>query len=238
MTAPTKKAAKKPKRAKAGPPEHSTEAIQAHPAPDRGAYPTGKDYAAACKQVNEARVLFDKKLTPKQQRFVEEYLVDMNAGAAYRRAGYECKNDNVANVNGHLLISNHKIAAIISEATKKYAAITGLTVERTLQEVARLAYADPRRLYDKDGNFIPVYLMDDDTAATVAGIEVEEILDGKGESRTLAGHLRKVKTHDKNAALEKAMKYHGLYVERAELKITHSYQERLERARKRVNGGK
>lgn len=233
MTKPTKKPAKKPK--KAGPPDHSKEAIQAHPAPDRDDYPTGKDYAAACKLVNEARILFDKKLTPKQQRFVEEYIVDFNATQAAIRAGYSQKT---AQEIGSENLSKPIIAEAIAKLTKQLTKITGLTVERTLQEVARLAYADPRKLYDKDGNFIPVHLMDDDTAATVAGIEVEEEYTGKGEARTLAGHLRKVKTHDKNAALEKAMKYHGLYVERAELKITHSYQERLERARKRVNGGK
>ena len=106
--------------------------------------------------------------------------------------------------------------------------------ERTLKEVARLAYADPRKLYDKDGNLIPIHQLDDDTAATVASIEVEEEFTGKGESLALTGHLRKVKQHSKIQALDMAMKYHQLYVERVEHKVEHSYAERLERAKQRI----
>lgn len=49
--------------------------------------------------------------------------------------------------------------------------------------------------------------LDDDTAATIAGVEVDEI---KADGAVI-GHTVKVKTWDKNSALEKAMKYHGLY---------------------------
>ena len=235
MTKPTKKAKKR-----AGPPEHSPEAVQAHPAPDREDYATPDAYAAAtpdayaaaCKRVNEARVLVDKKLTPKQQRFVEEYLVDCNATQAAIRAGY---SEKTAKAIGSENLTKPDVAAAIAKATKKVSGIVGLSVERTLKEVARLAYADVRNLYDSAGNLIPVHQLDDDTAATVASIEVEEEFSGKGESRALTGHLRKVKTHDKRAALDMAMKYHGMYIERHEHTVTHSYADRLEKAKERVS---
>ena len=54
-------------------------------------------------------------LTPKQQRFVEEYLVDLNASAAYRRAGYAAKG-NSAEVNAVRLLRNAQVAAAIETA--------------------------------------------------------------------------------------------------------------------------
>src|SRR5437016_2123868 len=56
------------------------------------------------------------KLTFKQRRFVEEYLVDRNATQAYRRAGYTVKNDNVAAVRGNALVRNSKIWCAIRQA--------------------------------------------------------------------------------------------------------------------------
>ena len=44
------------------------------------------------------------KLTEKQKRFCEEYLVDLNATQAYFRAGYSAKNENIAGVEGLKLL--------------------------------------------------------------------------------------------------------------------------------------
>lgn len=57
------------------------------------------------------------KLPPKQQRFVEEYLKDLNAAAAYVRAGYKAKNGDVAAANAARLIGNDRVAAAVQEAT-------------------------------------------------------------------------------------------------------------------------
>jgi phage terminase small subunit len=56
-------------------------------------------------------------LTPKQAAFVQEYLIDLNASAAYRRAGY---SGGDADVNGPALMGNHGIkAAIDAEMAKR-----------------------------------------------------------------------------------------------------------------------
>lgn len=52
-------------------------------------------------------------LTDKQAQFVREYLIDLNATQAYRRAGYN-GNENVCAVEGHKLLSNPKIASEVS----------------------------------------------------------------------------------------------------------------------------
>lgn len=86
-------------------------------------------------------------------------------------------------------------------------------MERTLKEVARVAYSDSRKLYREDGSLKAPHEWDDDTAASVASVESDELFVGSGEERQMIGHTRKAKLFDKNAALEKAMKYHGLYKE-------------------------
>ena len=83
----------------------------------------------------------------------------------------------------------------------------GLSTERTLLEVARLAYSDPRKFYNIDGSLKSILELDDDCAATIASVEWDEI---KAEGQVI-GLTRKLKQWDKNAALEKAMKFHGAY---------------------------
>lgn len=140
--------------------------------------------------------------------FVRAYLSNgLNKTQAAITAGYAPKSADVA---GRRLYGNATVKRLIAQATEKAADIAGLSVERTLQEVARLAYSDPRRLYRPDGQLRPVHELDADTAATVASVEVDEI---KAGDAGVIGHTVKIKHWDKNAALEKAMKYHALYRE-------------------------
>lgn len=90
-----------------------------------------------------------------------------------------------------------KVSAEIAERAQSVARIVGLTTERTLQEVARLAYSDVRKLFKADGTLKPIHELTDDEAAAVASVKV--------------GSTTKITHWDKNSALEKAMKHHGLY---------------------------
>ncbi len=78
------------------------------------------------------------ELTPKQQRFVEEYLVDLNATQAAIRAGYAKRT---ANREGTRLLSNAVIKAAIDEALQKRAAKVELKAEDLLRELKSIAMA-------------------------------------------------------------------------------------------------
>ncbi len=148
------------------------------------------------------------RLTLKQEAFALGYCLHLNASDAYRHA-YAVKKASAKTINEAAcrLLKNSKIAARIEELMAKATQKACLEIERTLREVARVAYSDPRRFYDSNGKLKRICDLDDDTAATIAGVEVDEIkVDG-----AVIGHTVKVKTWDKNSALEKAMKYHGLY---------------------------
>ncbi len=152
------------------------------------------------------------KLTAKQQRFVDEYLIDLNATAAYKRAGY-AGNGNTAEVNAHKILRNGKVSAYIAEKKKERQANTGITAERTLKELAALVFSDVRKLFDASGALKPVADLDDATAACIASIEVDTLFDGSGKEREAVGTTTKIKMWDKNSAAEKLMRHLGMFKE-------------------------
>jgi phage terminase small subunit len=157
-----------------------------------------------------------KPLSDKHQRFVAEYLVDLNATAAYKRAGYNATT-RAATVNAARLLTNADIAAAIAAGQAKVLQKLELTAERVLQEVARIAFFDLRKMFDSEGNPIPVHKLDADTAAAINGLDVLEEFEGSGKDRVLIGHVKKYKIADKNAALGNALKVLGLLREKLEV---------------------
>ena len=153
-------------------------------------------------------------LTPKQERFVEEYLVDLNATQAAIRAGY---SPRTADRQGPRLLGNAGVQAAIAAGRDRLSHTTGITQERVLAEYAKLAFVDPRKLFREDGRPVPIPELDDDTAAAVAGVEVSEEFEGKGEARQFVGYTRKVKLVDKKGALDSIARHLGMFVDRTEL---------------------
>lgn len=155
------------------------------------------------------------KLTTKQQSFVDEYLVDLNATAAAIRAGYSPKWANKFACN--LLGKNRQISEAIQSALAKRTERVEITQDMVLRELARVAFADLRSIYRPDGSMMSVSELSDDAAASVAGVESAEIADGSGDSKTVAGYIRKVKRWDKVKALELLGKHLGMYTDRVAL---------------------
>jgi hypothetical protein len=84
-------------------------------------------------------------LTDKQRRFVDEYLIDFNASAAYKRAGYAAKG-NAAEVNAARLLRNAQVQAYLSERQKTLQERTEITQEMVLKRWWEIATADPNDL--------------------------------------------------------------------------------------------
>lgn len=88
-------------------------------------------------------------LTDKQLKFVDEYMVDMNATQAYLRAGYRC-TEEAARVSASKLLTNPNIVAEIATRQEKIQEKTELTVEWVLNELA-----DNHRQAKQLGDFAP-----------------------------------------------------------------------------------
>ncbi|RUV90257.1 terminase small subunit [Mesorhizobium sp. M1A.F.Ca.IN.020.06.1.1] len=160
------------------------------------------------------------ELTPKQALFVNEYLVDLNATAAAKRAGY---SELTAQVQGSRLLSNVMVAQAIAARQAAIADRLGVTQEKIVAELAKIAFADIRKAVrwgkspvdtkseNADPNGLGVYpvelvpseTIDDDTAAAVSEV-----------SLTQTGI--KIKMHDKKSALVDLGKHLGMFKERVE----------------------
>jgi phage terminase small subunit len=146
-------------------------------------------------------------LSEKHQRFVEEYLIDLNATQAAIRAGY---SEKTAYAQGSALLKHVEVKKAISAAKKARAERMAISQDRVLLELARIAYFDIRKTVDKNGAPIPIEQLDDDTAAAIGGIDVLEQFEMMDGERVPVGLLKKYKVFDKNTALANAMRHLGM----------------------------
>ena len=140
------------------------------------------------------------ELNPKQRRFVEEYLIDLNAKRAATVAGYSAKS--AARV-GCRLLRVPLVAEAVHKALEARSRRTHITADRVLREYARIAFADIRKFTTRQqgetGLKQLAELSDDDAAAVV---ELTGTPEGKGV---------KVKLHDKKRALDAIARHLGLF---------------------------
>ena len=78
------------------------------------------------------------RLTDKQKRFVQEYLVDLNATAAAKRAGY---SEKTADRIGPELLGKTCVSSAIHKAMEKREKRTEITQDRVLKELAAIGFA-------------------------------------------------------------------------------------------------
>jgi hypothetical protein len=88
-------------------------------------------------------------LTPKQQRFVEQYLVDLNATAAYARAGYVARG-RAAEVNASRLLRNAGVASAVMAGRQAKALATGRTVAAVMADIGRVRDDAMQKVIDPD----------------------------------------------------------------------------------------
>jgi phage terminase small subunit len=149
-----------------------------------------------------------KKLTARQEQFVKEYLIDLNASQAAVRAGY--KGD--PNTIGPRLMADVGIRSLVEKAQAQRSQKVELTQERVLLELRRLALFDIRKIFNADGTLKRVVDLDDDTAAAIMSVEMVEI----GTDGQLA-ISKKFKASDKKGALELTMRHMGMLNDKLEL---------------------
>lgn len=133
----------------------------------------------------------------RRQLFVEAYLSNNgNATKAALAAGFSQKT---AGQQGSRLLKNVEIRQLLDSKMAETFTNLKITRERILLERARLAFFDPRKLFDKDGHPIPIQDLDDDTAAALCGLDVsQQIIGGEDPITTTT---KKYKLADKNASL-------------------------------------
>lgn len=160
-----------------------------------------------------------EKLTPKQERWCEEYLVDLNAAAAARRSGY---SRNTATQIGTENLGKPVLQARIAELRRARSERVQVDAERVLRELCLLGFSNMAdfMVAQEDGTaFVDFSGLTRDKAAAIQEFVVEEFKDGKGED---ARDVRrtKFKLADKKSALVEIGKHLGMFREQVDLNIT------------------
>ncbi|MDO8864132.1 terminase small subunit [Haliea sp. E1-2-M8] len=139
-----------------------------------------------------------KKLTPKQEVFVQEYLVDLNATQAAIRAGYAPKR---ADAIGFENLRKPEIADAIDAAKTERSERTQIDSEYVLRRLAEIDQMDAADLFDDQGRLLPIRQWPKVWRQYISGMDVTEMWGGRGD-REVAGVLKKVKWPDKGRNLE------------------------------------
>ena len=143
-------------------------------------------------------------MTKKQKRFVEEYLIDLNATQAAIRAGY---SPHTAKDIGCENLAKPNISAAISLAMAERSKRTGINQDRVLQELARIGFAKITDVVDPDTAKIRPDASEDDLAC-IQSIKIKP---------NEFGTEREVKLYDKKSALVDLGKHLGLFKDKMEL---------------------
>ena len=138
-------------------------------------------------------------MTPKQQAFVNEYLIDLNATQAAIRAGY---SERGAEVQGHRLLSNANVAHAIAEAQAKREQRTQINADYVLARLAEIDALDVIDILNDDMSFKPISQWPQAWRRYLSGFDIAEMFEGRGEEREMVGLLKKIKWPDKVKNLE------------------------------------
>lgn len=145
------------------------------------------------------------RLTKLEEEFCWAYAETYSTGESYFRANPDSKASRaMARSYGAALLRKPHIRRRIYDIRQPALAQAGITLERTIKELGRVAFADARNLLNKNGGLKKLADLDDDTAAALNGI------DTKGAGKDI-GRVVGVKMADKVSALDKLMKHFGGY---------------------------
>ena len=147
-------------------------------------------------------------MTKKQKRFIEEYLIDLNATQAAIRAGY---SPDTAKAIGCENLTKPDIRAHIDRAMAERSKRTGVNADRVVQELAKIAFVNATEVIDPKTATVREDALPDDTAA-IQSVKVKTF----GED----GLEREIKMADKLKALEMLGRHLGMFKDKMD--IEHS----------------
>lgn len=146
-------------------------------------------------------------MTEKQKIFADEYLIDLNATRAYRKAYPSVKKDETAAQAGSRMLRNVKVAEYIAERMQARQERTEITQDKVLEELAAIAFARATDYAEVEDN--QVFIKD------TAGLSENQIKAIAGIKQGKFGI--EVKLNDKEKALELLGRHLGMFKDRVEV---------------------
>lgn len=156
------------------------------------------------------------QLSPRQDRFVGEYLIDLNATKAVVRAGY---SERTAGIYASRLLRTPSVAAAIAERKAARSEKTGVEAARVIEEMAAVAFSDIGDIIDFSGPTPRLRKPEDvpeRARRALSSVKVKRQREGSGED-AVDVEIIEFKLWDKNAALAQLAKHTGAVKEKVEV---------------------
>lgn len=148
-------------------------------------------------------------MTKKQNRFIEEYLIDLNATQAAIRAGYSVKT---ADQQASRMLTNVKVQEAIAKAMAERSKRTGVNQDRIVLELAKLALVNMADIVDKKGEIKDTATADDLSC-------IESIKYKRSDTDSGSSVEREVKIGSKIKALELLGKHLGMWNDKVDVNV-------------------
>lgn len=151
-----------------------------------------------------------RQLSEQRQRFVDEYLIDLNGTQAAIRAGYSPKT---ANEQAARLLANVSIQEAIAKAMAERSKRTGINQDRVVLELAKIAFVKMTDVVDPDTGEILPNASDDDLAC------IESVKFKQSDNQYGGSIEREVKLSPKMKALELLGKHLGMWNDKIDVNV-------------------
>lgn len=147
-------------------------------------------------------------LNPKQERFCEEYIIDLNATQAAIRAGY---SEDTAGSQAHDLLKKPEIYSLISELRAKISDNNGNLVQRVIDELIKVGFSNIQDYISTGNEVRDLSLVDSGKASAIAGVKKSTTTFGDGNGNEGVKEVVEFKMWDKISALEKIGRHLGIF---------------------------
>lgn len=120
----------------------------------------------------------ERPLTERERRFVEEYPKDLDGTRSALAAGYSPKGAAVA---ACMLLKKPKIQRALAGELDKRRKRVEVDQDQVIGELAKLAFFDPRKVFDARGNVIGITDIDEKTAKAISSFTITEQFNASGD---------------------------------------------------------
>lgn len=162
-----------------------------------------------------------EKLSLRQQRFCEEYVVHFVGAKAARVAGFSEKTAGQQSYT--MLKENENVKDYINQLVVAQSRRTEVDSDKVVQELAKIGFSNIKSFYDNDGKLRTVNDLDGVQSAAINSMKETTFKDSEGASRV----VREYKLHDKLGALRELGSHLGIYdkdktkdISKVELSVT------------------
>lgn len=147
-------------------------------------------------------------MTEAVRRFCDRYFETLNGTQSAIYAGF---SENTARSQASQMLDTDEVQAYLDKLRAVLAEKTGISQQKVLNEIAKIAFSDIRNYYQDDNQLKPICDLEDNEAAALSSVKsYEENLPG---TSVVIGMNKEIKLYDKLAGLEKLARHLGMYKE-------------------------